>query len=115
MQATTCVPLTAERSLSEPVALQRFADLATAVAVMLAVFLLAMLAIAVPAQFDTIPVARFVAMHMHLWAFTVLLGALSFSIGAVSGRRSLAWGLSGGVAVLAYAASGIIPQAEGLE
>jgi ABC-2 type transport system permease protein len=108
--------LTLSQPVSRPkVALQRFAALATAVAVMLAVFLLAMLAIAVPAQFDTISVARFVAMHVHLWAFTVLFGALSFAVGAASGRRSLAWGLSGGVAVLAYAASGIIPQAEGLQ
>ncbi len=108
--------LTLAQPVSRPtVALQRFAALATAVLVMVGVFLLAMLAIAAPAQFDTIPVVNFVAMHLHLWAFTVMFGALAFAIGAATGRRSLAWGVAGGVAVLAYAASGIIPQAEGLE
>ncbi len=108
--------LTLAQPVSRPaVALQRFAALATAVLVMVGVFLLAMLAVASPAQFDTIPLVNFVAMHLHLWAFTVMFGALAFAIGAATGRRSLAWGISGGVAVLAYAASGIIPQAEGLE
>lgn len=107
-------------TLSQPVsrlkvALQRFAALAASVLVMVAVFLLAMLAVAAPDQFDTIPLVNFVAMHLHLWAFTVMFGALAFAIGAASGRRSFAWGIGGGVAVLAYAASGIIPQAEGLE
>jgi len=107
--------LTLAQPVSRPaVALQRFAALATAVLVMVGVFLLAMLAVASPAQFDTIPLVNFVAMHLHLWAFTVMFGALAFAIGAATGRRSLAWGISGGVAVLAYAASGIIPQAEGL-
>lgn len=111
---------TLDLTLTQPVsrvsvALQRFAALVTAVAVMLLLFLLVMLVIAGPASFDTIPVTRFLAMHLHLGAFAVLFAALAFGIGAATGARSLAWGLSGAVAVLAYAASGIIPQAEGLE
>jgi hypothetical protein len=43
------------------------------------------------------------------------LGALAFAVGAATGRKGLALGISAGVAVFAYLASGFFPQVEGLE
>jgi len=54
-------------------------------------------------------------MHLHLAAFTLLFGTLAFAVGAATGRRVLALAATAGAAVVAYAASGIIPQVEGLE
>lgn len=105
--------------LSHPVsraslALQRVAAYVAAVLAVLAVFLVAMLLIAGPAGFDSIPAARLVAMHLHLAAFAVLFGTLTYAVGAATGRRAFALATGSGFAVLAYAMSGLIPQMEGL-
>ncbi len=96
------------------VALQRFASFTASVVLIVVVFWAVMMIIAGPAQFSGIPPAMLAAMHVHLAAFAVLFGAISFAVGAVTGRRgvALASGAVGGV--LAYAASGIIPQVEGM-
>ena len=108
--------LTLSHPVSRPsLALQRVAAFATAVVVVVTVFGLVMLLVAGPAQFDEIPASRFAAMHLHLAAFTLLFGTLAFAVGAATGRRVLALAVTAGVAVVAYAASGIIPQVEGLE
>jgi ABC-2 type transport system permease protein len=106
--------------LSHPVsrpslAMQRVAALATAVVGILAVFWLVMLALAGPVGFSSIGAANLAAMHIHLAAFAVFFGSLSFAVGAATGRRAWALGIAAGVAVIAYAASGILPQVEGLE
>ena len=95
-------------------AVQRFGGFAASVTVIVAVLWLGMLAISGPAQLTGISAAQFAAMHVHLAAFGILFGALSFAVGAASGRRGLALGVGAGAAVLAYAASGIIPQVNGL-
>ena len=105
--------------LSHPVSratvvLQRFAALVAGVLAIVAVFGLAMLVIAGPAQFSDIPVGRFAAMHLHLALFTVLFASVSFAIGAATGRRAIALGVGATAGVLAYAASGILPQVDGL-
>jgi beta-exotoxin I transport system permease protein len=107
-------------TLSYPVSrttlgLQRVAALTTSVVVIVAVFWLAMLAIAGPAKFDSIPASRFAAMHLHLAAFALLFGTLAYGIGAAFGRRTRSIAVPAAVAVLAYAASGILPQVDGLE
>jgi ABC-2 type transport system permease protein len=111
---------TLDITLSQPVsrpslALQRVAALATAVVAVVAVFWLAMLAISGPASFSSIGAVHLAAMHVHLAAFALLFGTLAFAVGAATGRRAWALGVAAGVAVLAYAASGILPQVEGLE
>ena len=73
-----------------------------------------MLAISGPAQLTGIPAARLAAMHLHLGAFAILFGALTFAVGAATGRKALALAVGAVVGVLAYAASGIIPQVQGL-
>ena len=68
-----------------------------------------------PGGFDSISAGRFAAMHLHLAAFAVLFGTLTYAVGAATGRRALALTTGAGFGVLAYAASGLIPQMEGLE
>lgn len=106
--------------LSHPVSrpsvlVQRFSAFVVAVGLMLTVFWLVMLGIAGPAGFAEISPGRFAAMHLHLALFAVMFGSISFAVGAASGRRAWALGGSAVVAVVAYAASGILPQVAGLE
>lgn len=96
------------------VALQRFAALAASVVLIVGVLWVVMLAISGPAQLTGVPATRLAAMHLHLACFAILFGALTFAIGAATGRRALALAVGAGAGVLAYAASGIIPQVEGL-
>jgi ABC-2 type transport system permease protein len=96
-------------------ALQRIAALAVAVAGISIVFWLAMLAMSGVAGFASVGAWHLAAMHVHLAAFALLFGSLSFAVGAATGRRAWAYAVAGGVAVLAYAASGILPQVDGLE
>jgi ABC-2 type transport system permease protein len=107
-------------TLSHPVsrssvALQRVAAVFTAILLIVGVFLLAMLVLAGPAQFDEIPAQNLAAMHVHLALFATLFATLAFAVGAATGRRTWAFAVSAGAAVVAYAASGLLPQVEGLE
>jgi ABC-2 type transport system permease protein len=97
------------------VALQRFAALIAALTLVGALLLLAMLAIAGPAQLQGITAAEFAAATAQLALFGGCLGALAFAVGAATGRKALALGASAGVAVLAYLANGVFPQLQGLE
>ena len=97
------------------VALQRFAALAAALLLVGAVLLLAMLAIAGPAELEGITAAELAAATTQLALFGACLGALAFAVGAATGRKALALGIGAGVAVLTYLASGFFPQVEGLE
>jgi ABC-2 type transport system permease protein len=111
---------TLDLTLSHPVsrpslALQRMAALATAVVGVVAVFWLAMVALSGPVRFSSIGAGHLAAMHLHLAAFALLFGTLAFAVGAATGRRAWALGVAAAAAVLAYAASGILPQVEGLE
>lgn len=97
------------------VALQRFAAYAVSVLVILAVFWVAMVALLGPAQLDGVSPGDLAAMHVHAFAYALLFGALTFGVGAATGRRGLALVVGSAVGVLAYAARGLIPQVEGLE
>jgi ABC-2 type transport system permease protein len=96
-------------------ALQRFAALGAALAVVGVVLWLAMLAIAGPAELEGITAAEFAAATTQLALFGACFGALAFAVGAATGRKALALGASAGVAVLAYLANGVFPQVEGLQ
>lgn len=97
------------------VALQRFASFAVSVAIIAAVFWLGMVALIVPAQLNDISIARFAAMHVHLVLFAAFFGAVTYAVGAATGRKSLAIGIGSSAGVLGYVANGIIPQVQGLE
>ena len=96
-------------------ALQRFGAYVVSVAVITAALWLGMVAVRGPAQLEGITVAGLTAMHVHVLGFATLFGALAFAVGAVTGRRALALAVGAGVAVLAYAAMGLLPQVDGLE
>lgn len=107
-------------TLSHPVsrvslALQRVAAYVVAVLAVNGVFWVAIVAISGPASFDSIPVGRLAGMHLHLAAFAVLFGTLTYAVGAGTGRRAFALATGSAFAVLAYAMSGVIPQMEGME
>jgi beta-exotoxin I transport system permease protein len=95
-------------------ALQRFAAFVVSVVLIVGIFWLVMLVISGPAQLTGVRVAHLGAMHLHLASFAILFGALTFAVGAATGRRALALAVGAAAGVLAYAASGIIPQVRGL-
>jgi ABC-2 type transport system permease protein len=97
------------------VALQRFAALVVTLALVGVVIWLAMLAIAGPAELEGITAAEFAAATLQLALWGAFIGALAFAVGAATGRKALALGISAGVAVLAYLANGVFPQVQGLE
>jgi len=80
-----------------------------------AVLWLVMLAISGPAQLDGISTAEFAAAAAHLVLFGACIGGLAFAVGAATGRRAPALGISAGAAVLGYLANGVLPQVRGLE
>jgi ABC-2 type transport system permease protein len=96
-------------------ALQRYAAILVGLVAVVAVLLLIMLAIRVPAQLDSVPVANLAAMNLQLVLFGAGAGALAFAVGAATGSRSWALGLGAGVAVLGYLANSVLPMATGLE
>lgn len=95
-------------------AVERFAAMLVSVGIIVAAFWLVMLALTGPARLDGISVGQFGAMHLHLVLFAGFFGSVTFAVGAATGRRSMAIGVGAGLAVIGYAANGIIPQAEGL-
>ena len=95
------------------VAVQRFAALVVSIALLVTVYWLAMLIVAGPANLG-IGSGALAAMHVHVAAFGVLFAAISFSVGAATGRRDLALALGAGAGVLAYALRGLLPQVEAL-
>lgn len=108
--------LIAAHPVSRPgLALQRFGSFLVSVVIIAVVFWLAMLALIVPAQLDDISIEGFTAMHVHLVLFAAFFGAVTFAVGAATGRKSLALGIGSGVGVLGYVANGIIPQVDGLK
>ncbi|MEN3613410.1 ABC transporter permease subunit [Plantactinospora sp. ZYX-F-223] len=96
-------------------AMQRFAALLVGLAVIAVLLWLAMLALAGPAQFDGVGAGEFAAVNLQLALLGATFGALAYAVGAATGRRAVALGVSAGVAVLAYLANSVSPQVEGLE
>ena len=96
-------------------ALHRFVSFFASVVIITAVFWVGMLALIGPAQLEDISIADFAAIHVHLVLFATVFGALSYAVGAATGRRSLAIGAGSAVGVLGYLANGIVPQVEGLK
>jgi ABC-2 type transport system permease protein len=96
-------------------ALERVAAVFTGAVVLAVAVGLVMVALSGPVGFTEITVGEFAAMTLHMTLFGTTFGALAFAVGAAVGGRALTLAASAGGAVLAYLASGIIPQVEGLE
>jgi ABC-2 type transport system permease protein len=96
-------------------ALQRFAAFLLVAAVISLTMLVLMLLISGPAHLEEISVASYLAMHLHLFLFASLFGAVGFGVGAATGRRGLALGVGAAFAVFGFAANGLFNQIDGLE
>jgi ABC-2 type transport system permease protein len=96
-------------------ALSRVAALVVQIAVLAAAVWLALAALSGPAGLDGVGVGQLAAMTLHLFVFGTAVAALAFAVGAAVGGRALTLAVSSGVTVLAYLASGIIPQVDGWE
>jgi ABC-2 type transport system permease protein len=96
-------------------ALQRFAAFFMALVVITVGLLISMALLAGPADLEGISIADLSAMNLHVLFFGGFFGALAFSVGAATGRRTLAVGVCVGVAVIGFAANGLLPQIDGLE
>ncbi|MFY1687079.1 ABC transporter permease subunit [Plantactinospora sp. WMMB782] len=94
-------------------ALHRFAALLVGLAVIAVLLWLAMLALSGPAEFDGVGAGDLAAVNLQLALLGTTFGALAYAVGAATGRRAVALGVSAGVAVLAYLANSVLPQVEG--
>lgn len=90
--------------------LHRVAALATGAALIGAVVFAVMLAIRGSAQLDTIAIDGFAAQCLNAALLGTLFAALASLIGAATGRRGLALGITTAVGVLTYAANTFGPQ-----
>lgn len=95
-------------------ALQRFAAIAVGVGLISGAVLLAMLLLRGPAEFTAVGPDKLVAITLQLALFGLCFGALSFAVGAATGRKGLALGVGSAVAVLGYLANSFLPQVDGL-
>lgn len=95
-------------------ALQRFAAVVTGFVVVSLVLWVVMLGLTVPAQLEGIPLSGYASMHLQLVLYASVYAALTFAIGAGTGRKGLAIAAGAVFAVFGYAANGILPQIEGL-
>lgn len=96
-------------------AVQRVAALFAGVTLVSVAVGLVIAAMIGPVGFDGISVGDVAAMTVHLILLGSTFVALAFAIGATFGGRGVTLGVSSGVAVLGYLASGLIPQVDGLE
>lgn len=96
-------------------ALERFAALLVSVVVIAAAVWAVLLAIRGPADLGDVAMSGLAAQNLHLLLFGAFFGALTYAVGAATGRRAYAIAAGAAVAVLGYAANGIFPQIEGLE
>jgi ABC-2 type transport system permease protein len=96
-------------------ALQRFAAFVLATVAISLGLLLGMTLLTAAGDYEGVSIAGLAAMHLHFVCFAAFFGALAFSIGAATGRTALTVGCCVGVAVVGFAANGLLPQIEGLE
>jgi ABC-2 type transport system permease protein len=79
-----------------------------------AVLLLAMIAAAGPAQYDSIPTANLAAATVQLVLLAWFFGSLALAVGALSGSRGLAIGTVALVGVATYFANTLGPSVDAL-
>lgn len=91
--------------------LHRFAALAAGALLIAATVFVAMLAVRSSAELDTISIANFAAQAANVALLALLFGAMATGIGAATGRpRTVVFGTTAGLGVLAYALHGLAPQ-----
>jgi ABC-2 type transport system permease protein len=94
------------------VVVQRAAAMLVAMSLAGVVLLLAMLAVAGPAQFDEIPAANFAAATLQLVLLGWLFGCLALAVGALTGSRGLAIGAVALLGVATYFGNTLGPSVD---
>lgn len=64
---------------------------------------------------DTMSLSRLAEATIACWLLGVAVGAFTYAIGAISGRRSLTIGLASGITFLSFLISSMAPAVEGLK
>jgi len=111
---------TLELVLAHPVsrrglALQRLGAALTEMAVVAVALFVVMVATRAPFELGSVSVGGFLAINAQLALFGALFATLAFAVGAATGRRAAALGVSAAAAVLAYLANSVFPQVAALE
>ncbi len=95
------------------VVLQRFAAMGVATLIVGSAVLLVLVAIAGPSELD-IPVARMIAMVLHLVLLGICFGSIALALGAALGRRGLVLAVTAVVAISSYFANTLAPQVDAI-
>lgn len=95
-------------------ALQRFGAVVVAVVVIGTMVGLAVTGMRGPAQYPEVSAANIAATTFQLVLFGAFFGALSYGVGAWTGRRSIALAVGATVAVIGYLCNSFLPQVQGL-
>ena len=96
-------------------ALQRFLAISVALAVIAAVMCLVVIALRGPGQFTALSPGRLFAICLQLALFGMLFAALSYGVGAWTGRRVYAIAVGATVAVLGYLGDSFFTQIDSLK
>jgi ABC-2 type transport system permease protein len=96
------------------VVIQRSAAMLVALVVAGVLLLLAMIAAAGPAQYDSIPAANLAAATAQLVLLAWLFGSLALSVGALTGSRGVAIGVVALLGVATYFANTLGPSVDAL-
>lgn len=94
--------------------LQRAAAIAVALALSGVVLWLAMVVAAGPAQYESIGVENLAAATLQMVLLGLLFACLALMVGAVTGSRGLAWGITALIAILSYFANTLGPSVEAI-
>jgi ABC-2 type transport system permease protein len=95
-------------------ALQRLGGALAGMAVVAVVLFALMVALRRPFELNAVSIGGFLAVNVQLALFGALFGTLAFALGAATGRKAVALGVSAATAVLAYLANSVFPQVEAL-
>jgi ABC-2 type transport system permease protein len=94
------------------VALQRFAAMVVGMLLVGAVLAITLIAISGPAELDDIGTANLAAASLHLSVFGIFFGALGLGVGAMTGRRGLAFAAVAIVAIGGFLANNLAPMVD---
>jgi ABC-2 type transport system permease protein len=95
-------------------ALQRFSAIAAALTAITGLLALAIIGLRGPADFAEVSVGNILAICLQLALFGLFFAALSYAVGAWTGKRVAAIGVGAAVVVFAYLADSFLPQVDGL-
>jgi ABC-2 type transport system permease protein len=96
-------------------ALQRFAAIAAALAVITGLLALAVIGLRGPADFTEVSAGKILAICFQLALFGLFFAALSYAVGAWTGKRTAAIAVGAAVVVFAYLGDSFLPQVDALK